>query len=240
MLLIGEKILKYRKAANLSQEEFAAKVGVTRQAVSKWELDKAYPDLDKLVDICDILQISVTEFIYGEAALEQEKAGWEETPEISARPARDVRRKKDFARLYVMTILLGGILLFFGIVLVTTLFRYSWVKDMDLTEQVRVERVYQQYTKADLSFYDDTSRRVLKTIWLDTEGIRDGDFLECYTNEGQDGIYYDYHMRTLAFLFALAAFFLLLFLLCCGEIHRFRRENRWYILADQEEETKQL
>lgn len=49
MLYIGSRIQEYRKKAELSQEEFADKIGVSRQAVSKWERDKAYPDLDRLV-----------------------------------------------------------------------------------------------------------------------------------------------------------------------------------------------
>lgn len=57
MLLIGAKIQEYRKNAGFSQEEFAAKIGVTRQAVSKWELDKAYPDLDKLVGMLRRMQV---------------------------------------------------------------------------------------------------------------------------------------------------------------------------------------
>lgn len=48
MLLIGSRIQEYRKKAGLNQEEFAEKMGVSRQAVSKWERDKAYPDLDGL------------------------------------------------------------------------------------------------------------------------------------------------------------------------------------------------
>lgn len=43
MLLIGAKIQEYRKKQGLSQEEFAAKVGVTRQAVSKWETGLSRP-----------------------------------------------------------------------------------------------------------------------------------------------------------------------------------------------------
>lgn len=238
MLLIGERMQECRKAANLSQEEFAAKVGVTRQAVSKWELDKAYPDLDKLVDICEILQISVTEFIYGEAASEPEGVRQGEGQEASSRPAIEMRKKKDFMRLYGMMILLGGMFLFCGVVLVTTLFRCSWVKDVNFAKRARVERVYQQYTKADLCFYDDAGRKILKTIWLDIEGIREGDFMECYTNEEQTGIYYDYHVRTIVSLIVITALFLLLLLFCCGEVRRFNRENRWYVSIDKKEETK--
>ncbi len=70
MVQIGIRILEYRKKMNMSQEEFANKIGVSRQAVSKWELDKAYPDLDKLVDICGMFGLSLDELVNG---VEQDK-----------------------------------------------------------------------------------------------------------------------------------------------------------------------
>ena len=71
MLYIGSRIQVYRKKAELSQEEFADKIGVSRQAVSKWERDKAYPDLDRLVCICEILDVQMDELIYGEERKKQ-------------------------------------------------------------------------------------------------------------------------------------------------------------------------
>ena len=65
MVQIGSRILEYRKKMNMSQEEFANKIGVSRQAVSKWELDKAYPDLDKLVDICGMFGLRLAELVNG-------------------------------------------------------------------------------------------------------------------------------------------------------------------------------
>ena len=65
MVQIGSRILEYRKKMNMSQEEFANKIGVSRQAVSKWELDKAYPDLDKLGDICGMFDLSLDELVNG-------------------------------------------------------------------------------------------------------------------------------------------------------------------------------
>ena len=79
MLLIGSRIQEYRKKAGLNQEEFAEKMGVSRQAVSKWERDKAYPDLDRLVCICEILDVQVGELIYGkgdEPEAPEEVSGW--------------------------------------------------------------------------------------------------------------------------------------------------------------------
>ena len=57
-MTIGEKILKLRKARGWNQEELADKIGVTRQAVSRWESDSAKPDADKIVVICDLFGVS--------------------------------------------------------------------------------------------------------------------------------------------------------------------------------------
>lgn len=57
-MTIGEKILNLRKARLWSQEELAERVGVTRQAVSRWESDAAKPDTDKVIAICDLFGVS--------------------------------------------------------------------------------------------------------------------------------------------------------------------------------------
>ena len=57
-MTIGEKILKLRKARGWNQEELAEKIGVSRQAVSRWESDSAKPDADKIIAICDLFGVS--------------------------------------------------------------------------------------------------------------------------------------------------------------------------------------
>ncbi|MBR2888945.1 MAG: helix-turn-helix transcriptional regulator [Oscillospiraceae bacterium] len=57
-MTIGDKILNLRKARGWSQEEMADRVGVSRQAVSRWEAGSAKPDADKIVDICDLFGVS--------------------------------------------------------------------------------------------------------------------------------------------------------------------------------------
>ncbi len=61
---IGKNIAKYRKAKNLTQEELGAKIGVTNQAVSKWESGVSMPDVMLLPEIAGALGISL-EDIYG-------------------------------------------------------------------------------------------------------------------------------------------------------------------------------
>lgn len=57
-MTMGEKILNMRKARGWSQEELADRVGVTRQAVSRWESGSAKPDADKIIAICDLFGVS--------------------------------------------------------------------------------------------------------------------------------------------------------------------------------------
>lgn len=236
MLLIGAKIQEYRKKAGLSQEEFAEKIGVTRQAVSKWETDRAYPDLDKLVTICDIFQINIEELIYGKIvpSLEEKPVG--QMLEMKGVSVGKARGKSIYIRLWIMFALTGALLLFCGVLLVTTLLHYPRKKEDTLIEHMRVERVYQQYTKADISFFDDASRRVVKTVWLDLNGIREGDFLAGYTDEEQKGIYYEYRGRTMIVLAVVTLAFLVLLLICLAEFRRLVKENRWHILMDEVEE----
>ena len=50
-----DKLAKQRKNNNLSQEQLAEKLNVSRQAVSKWESGSSYPDMEKIIQICGIL-----------------------------------------------------------------------------------------------------------------------------------------------------------------------------------------
>ena len=56
----ANRLIALRKNANLSQEELAEKLGVTRQTISKWELEQTTPDMDKLQQISKLFNISVT------------------------------------------------------------------------------------------------------------------------------------------------------------------------------------
>lgn len=55
---ISEKILQLRKAKGFTQEELAEKLNVSRQSVSKWESGQSVPELEKLVTLCEVFQVS--------------------------------------------------------------------------------------------------------------------------------------------------------------------------------------
>ena len=59
----GENLRLMRKARNLTQEQFAEALGVSRQAVSKWEADSGYPEAEKLIVISRVLGVSVDKLL---------------------------------------------------------------------------------------------------------------------------------------------------------------------------------
>ena len=62
----GQKIYELRKEANLTQEELAEKLGVTRQAVSRWESDITFPETKQIMELCRLFHISSDELLFGE------------------------------------------------------------------------------------------------------------------------------------------------------------------------------
>ena len=62
-MTIGEKIALRRRTAGLSQEALAAQLGVSRQAVSRWETSESLPDAEKIVQLCQILGVSADELL---------------------------------------------------------------------------------------------------------------------------------------------------------------------------------
>ena len=66
---LGQNVQRLRRAAGLSQEELAERLGVTRQAVSKWERDGAYPEMEKLAKMSQLFGVTVEALLNGDPAL---------------------------------------------------------------------------------------------------------------------------------------------------------------------------
>lgn len=60
-MTLGERILKYRKKAGISQEELADRLNVTRQSISLWETDQTVPSLDNLITLAEMFNVSMDE-----------------------------------------------------------------------------------------------------------------------------------------------------------------------------------
>ena len=66
-LAMAQRLVDRRKTAGLSQEALAAQLGVSRQAVSKWERSESSPDTDNLIALAALYGVSLNELLYGEA-----------------------------------------------------------------------------------------------------------------------------------------------------------------------------
>ena len=75
-MTLGQRIQELRKQQNLSQEELGTRLGVSRQAVSRWEMDGAVPDVDKLIAMSKLFSVTLNDLLGVEAP-----GGGTETPE---------------------------------------------------------------------------------------------------------------------------------------------------------------
>jgi transcriptional regulator with XRE-family HTH domain len=63
---IGQRIYKIRQQKNITQEQLAKDLAISRQAVSKWESGKAIPDIENLMYISSLYGVSLDELIKGD------------------------------------------------------------------------------------------------------------------------------------------------------------------------------
>ncbi len=59
----ADNLKKIRKSKNISQEELASKVGVSRQSVSKWETSEAYPEMNNILELCKIFHCHINDLV---------------------------------------------------------------------------------------------------------------------------------------------------------------------------------
>ena len=80
---MADRIQYLRKGKGISQEELADKVGVSRQAVSKWESEQSTPDIEKIIIMSDFFGVTTDYILKGiEPAADNEQKGKETTSKI--------------------------------------------------------------------------------------------------------------------------------------------------------------
>ena len=66
---VGQKLQKARKSQELTQEQIAEQLGITRQTISNWENNKSYPDIVSLIKLSEIYQVSLDSLLKGDEAM---------------------------------------------------------------------------------------------------------------------------------------------------------------------------
>ncbi|MDE6691086.1 MAG: helix-turn-helix domain-containing protein [Clostridia bacterium] len=111
MYEFGERIYNLRKKSGLSQEEFADKLGVSRQAVSKWETGQSVPDSEKAAAIGAFFGVSLDWLINGTettAAIPASTPAAVATPAVFATPATPAPAKQRAG--WVKALIIAGII----------------------------------------------------------------------------------------------------------------------------------
>ena len=107
---LGEKIYQLRIEKNMSQGDLAERLDVSRQSVSKWENNTAVPDLDKLIKLCDVFEISLDELTGRETTVEKPISKIDEIKEI-----KNSLTKTQLIGCILLGVGLIGLLLPFGV-----------------------------------------------------------------------------------------------------------------------------
>ncbi|MGC3787874.1 helix-turn-helix domain-containing protein [Priestia aryabhattai] len=68
---LGEQLQKLREQKNMSREELAQEMNVSRQAVYKWENNKGYPDIENLIKLSDLYNITLDKLIKGDHSFQK-------------------------------------------------------------------------------------------------------------------------------------------------------------------------
>lgn len=120
-MTFGEKLQSQRRLKGMSQEELAEKLSVTRQTISKWELDQSTPELEFIARLSDIFGVSTDYLIKNDVAAEN-------VTDKSADPMVIAKTQPESRTINAAGIALGVILSVIGIIGILTFIVLSVVK----------------------------------------------------------------------------------------------------------------
>ena len=93
-MIISERILKVLKQRNMTQAEFAKQVGISTSTISEWKKKKTNPNVEKIMDICNVLQVTPEQLLTGKGIEDEEEIATA-MPESRFTP-QDIRMVEDY------------------------------------------------------------------------------------------------------------------------------------------------
>lgn len=213
---VGERLLQLRNKKGMTQEDLAEYLNVSRQSVSKWELNKTLPDVEKLMQLSDLYEVTLDYLVKGveETVDEDEETSGSEADEKTKNDVEDTSDSEAWKNtlsiqspfeLTVHRIIFLVAMLVSGVVFVGSLFfsvrmmsNHTFSMDGKNQSVVYVDQVYEQYTLADVQTLDENENFVNKKVWLDVNGVREGDYIGYYYDEGESSeVHFMYYAKTL-------------------------------------------
>lgn len=209
---IGERLYELRTKVNMTQERLAEELQVSRQSVSKWELDKTLPDVEKLIQISELYNVSMDYLIKGTAEEEdisEDGEGISENRETQNQGIIPVYRYTTCLICAILSAILCIVAFVFAIQLFSTK-----VGDKENVESrhISVNRILEQYTKAEVVALTFDGEIYSEVAWLDIPGVREGDFIDCYYDGESDEISFEYYTKTLILPIITGIVFLIFFI----------------------------
>ena len=126
-MTLGEKIARQRKELNYTQEQLADILGVSRQSISKWESDIAYPETDKLIELGKLFDCSM-DYLLKEEVTEKSGAQTSDFTEKIKEISRNVMTEKNNRKAKGILKIIGIILAAALTIDIISMILYFWVQ----------------------------------------------------------------------------------------------------------------
>ncbi|EOH94516.1 helix-turn-helix domain-containing protein [Enterococcus pallens] len=109
---VGEKLRERRNTLHMTQDEVAEALGVTRQTISNWENGRSYPDIERIIRLSDIYQLSLDELLKGDNKMVHQ--------------LQKNTQQNRFIKTFIL-LLLVNVLLMVGLIAASPLSKIIWV-----------------------------------------------------------------------------------------------------------------
>lgn len=243
--MIGERLTELRIKHNMTQEDFAEYMCVTRQSVSKWETDKTYPDVEKLIKIAELYEVTLDYLVRGQEEANISNNNAKKNNDQVDVFANDVTNNVDIDtdsqilnngmesidgsvsivnranknHIKVCMAISFAFILITVLVIMMFLIQNPWFHS-DISEQsARVDKVYGQISLAQVSYENEDGEKFTELIVLDTANVREGDYINAFSNEDGE-LYIDYGFGIICIIVILLILNIIVALLLVKELNK--------------------
>lgn len=156
--MLGERLFELRKNKNLSQEDVAEKLNVTRQTISKWETGQSMPDFDKIVPLCELYEITTDELLTGKKSIKEKEGSRDLQDKIILQKRRKAKAVSISVFLYFLSViwlivmeslhvlndnmLAAGFMFICALATVNLIYQFMSAPRLDRIEKVKEQKKY--------------------------------------------------------------------------------------------------